>query len=85
MAYVFNIVLACWVKGDFSEGDEPGEFLRSGSDDFKTLEAMVQSWNKAGYQRWDDVHWPCIPEHFDVYENLPDNWRSYDKAEVSQS
>jgi hypothetical protein len=81
--YILNLVLGCWVIGD--NGDpNPGEFLDptvdpQASDNLKDL---VASWNKAP-NKWEDVHYPAIPEHFEVYEKLPDNWRSYDKAEVS--
>jgi len=82
--YIFNLVLACWVLEDDDTG-RPGNFLRDNGNDYRTLEELVKHWNNCN-DRWPDIHVPCIKEHFELYETIPEELNPvgglYDEAEV---
>lgn len=86
MPYILNLVLGCWILDNDSIA--PGEFIRPNVEgDIQSLEGLVKHWNSThNRNEWEDIHYPCIKEHFEVYETLPTNWRTfYDKVEVSQN
>jgi hypothetical protein len=83
MAYILNLVLGCWVNDDEDE-NIPGVFLSRRNKDIKNLHNLVKHWNNSP-NKWNDIHYPAIVGHFEVYDKLPANWRSYDKAEVSNN
>jgi hypothetical protein len=85
--YILNLVLGCWLT-ETNENKKPSNSYlsktpRNINKDNKSLQTLVKFWNSHGAQVWDCIHYPCIPEHFEVYKNLPDTWRSHDKTEVS--
>ena len=83
--YILNLVLGCWLCDDYDYDTPSGEFLTGESENgFKTIEALVDHWNNC-LDEWEDLHQPCIVEHFEVYEELPDNWRLYDKTKISDN
>jgi hypothetical protein len=77
MAYILNLVLGCWVS---SLSGEISQFSNVLSKD--ALKNYTNGWNNYP-NRWEIIHYPCKPEHFEVYEKLPENWRTYDKTEIS--
>jgi hypothetical protein len=81
--YILNLVLGCWVTED-NGNPNPGKFLDpiANPQAVDNLKDLVTRWNEVP-NKWDDIHYPCIAEHFECFEKLPDNWRLYDKAEVS--
>ena len=90
MPYILNLALGCWLY-DEDNPNEPGEFMRPEKDpkEFRTLEDLVAYWNKiksdVNYRnKWHDIHYPCIKEHFELYETLPSNWeKTNDQAKIS--
>ena len=79
--YIFNLVLCCWLTNGNTEGQPSNEFLNPNKDHphrFATIEELVRHWNAfAAKALWgDEIHCPCIKEHFEVYKKLPKNWNS---------
>jgi hypothetical protein len=73
--YLLNLVLGCWVADDYDYG-VPGQFLTGKEEHgFKTIEDLIKHWNNCA-EDWEDIHRPCIVEHFELYETLPENWKT---------
>jgi hypothetical protein len=76
--YILNLVLGCWLREYNSDKKPCNSYLsktkRNIHEYNKSLETLVAFWNSKGMQIWDDIHYPCIPEHFEVYKKLPTDW-----------
>lgn len=66
MSYIFNLVLGCWVMDD--------DGTRILKDSTYSLPRLVKHWNESQKDKikWDDVHYPCRIEHFELYETIPE-------------
>ena len=84
MAYILNLVLGCWLSGDDKDNDNtPGIFLNPEDlSQYQQLSELVEHWNSFKEQSWEDIHYPCRIEHFEVYNTLPTNWRICDETEI---
>lgn len=75
--YILNLTLGCWVTDDDS-GDAPGKFLMGDEDTYLSLEELITHWNNTSLSnKWDDIHCPCRIEHFELYDELPEDWDRY--------
>jgi hypothetical protein len=76
--YILNLVLGCWLREYNCDKKPCNSYLSktpaNKNEDNKSLETLVAYWNSRGTQTWDDIHYPCIAEHFEVYKKLPTDW-----------
>ena len=75
--YILNLVLGCWLT-EYDEGVKPSNSYLSKTPANKnenniSLEKLVKFWNGCP-DHWKCIHYPCRPEHFEVYKKLPPDW-----------
>ena len=72
MPYILNLALGCWLHNGRGDHLEPPHCFKLAGNEY-SLETQVERWNN--YPNvWECVHYPCKPEHFEVYDELPEDY-----------
>ena len=69
MPYILNFVLGCWLHDGCGGYLEPPYCFKLTGNEY-SLKNQVKHWNKHP-NVWECIHYPCKPEHFELYDELP--------------
>jgi hypothetical protein len=67
MSYILNLTLGCWITLDGNIDSAPHWF--SSIESKKDLTKLINVWNSARNVWPEVIHYPALPEHFEVYSD----------------
>lgn len=69
MAYILNLTLGCWLSLEEADLTPYGSYW--------PVKELVPYWNSCPNSWPFCIHYPCIAEQFEEYEELPEEWNNY--------